>query len=30
MFIQKGYAKAYALTGGWKGWEAAGYPTEAK
>jgi len=26
----KGYAKVYALKGGWKAWEKAGFPTEAK
>jgi rhodanese-related sulfurtransferase len=26
----KGYTNAHALKGGWKAWEKAGYPTEAK
>jgi rhodanese-related sulfurtransferase len=28
--IEKGYAKVYALKGGWRDWEKAGYPTEPK
>jgi rhodanese-related sulfurtransferase len=26
----KGYTKVYALKGGWKDWEKAGFPTEKK
>jgi rhodanese-related sulfurtransferase len=29
-FMANGYTKVYALKDGWKGWEKAGYPTEAK
>jgi rhodanese-related sulfurtransferase len=29
-FIEKGYSRSYALKGGWKEWEKAGYPTEPK
>jgi rhodanese-related sulfurtransferase len=29
-FIGNGYTKVYALKGGWKEWQAAGYPTEPK
>jgi 3-mercaptopyruvate sulfurtransferase SseA len=28
--INMGYKKVFALKGGWKAWEAAGYPTEEK
>jgi 3-mercaptopyruvate sulfurtransferase SseA len=28
--IDKGYQKVYALKGGWKEWEKAGYPTQPK
>jgi rhodanese-related sulfurtransferase len=28
--IEKGYTKVYALKGGWRDWEKAGYPTEPK
>jgi 3-mercaptopyruvate sulfurtransferase SseA len=28
--IAKGYQKVYALKGGWKEWEKAGYPTQPK
>jgi rhodanese-related sulfurtransferase len=29
-FMEKGYKKVYALKGGWKDWEMAGYPVEPK
>lgn len=29
-FTANGYTKVYALKGGWKEWEKAGYPTQAK
>jgi rhodanese-related sulfurtransferase len=29
-FIQKGYAKVYALKGGWNEWGKATFPTEKK
>jgi 3-mercaptopyruvate sulfurtransferase SseA len=29
-FVKNGYAKVYALTGGWKEWEKAEFPTEKK
>jgi rhodanese-related sulfurtransferase len=29
-FQDKGYAKSYALKGGWNDWLGAGYPTEKK
>jgi rhodanese-related sulfurtransferase len=29
-FMNNGYAKVYALKGGWKEWVNAGYPTEPK
>jgi len=28
--IKMGYAKVFALKGGWNEWEKAGYPTEKK
>jgi len=28
--IERGFAKVYALKGGWNAWEKAGYPTEPK
>jgi len=28
--IKLGYSKVYALKGGWKEWQEAGYPTEEK
>jgi rhodanese-related sulfurtransferase len=28
--LDKGYKEVYALKGGWKEWDAAGYPTEKK
>jgi rhodanese-related sulfurtransferase len=27
---EQGFTKVYALKGGWKEWEKAGFPTEAK
>jgi rhodanese-related sulfurtransferase len=29
-FIEKGYAKVYALKGGWKEWSRSKYPVENK
>jgi len=28
--MEMGYTKVYALKGGWKEWDKAGYPTEKK
>jgi 3-mercaptopyruvate sulfurtransferase SseA len=29
-FAEKGFVKVFALKGGWKAWEKAGYPIEKK
>jgi rhodanese-related sulfurtransferase len=29
-FVQNGFARAYALEGGWNAWQKAGHPIEAK